>query len=158
MSETTVTTDNRYMEFKLGDQLYAIPLLTVKEVIPKPEVTPVPNMPLNFEGMINLRGQILGVYNVRKKLGAKTNEISSKQPPIIIIIEHSGVKVGMIVDEVTRVLHTEAAMIRPAPLKEDDPARHFIGSVIQTGGDLILTVHVDQLLELDKYDNSQKAA
>jgi purine-binding chemotaxis protein CheW len=149
MSEAN--SDNRFMEFRLGGQLYAIPLLSVKEVITKPEITMIPNMPTHFEGMINLRGQILGVFNVRKKLAAKADDSKNKVQEVVIVIEQKGVFVGMIVDEVTKVLHAKPEMIGPAPLKEDDPARHFIGSVIQTGEELVMTIHVGKLLELDKY-------
>ncbi len=150
--------DNRYMEYRLGDQHYALPLLNVKEVITKPEITAVPNMPAHFEGMINLRGQILGVFNVRKKLGAKARDAKETHSEVVIVIEHEGASVGMIVDEVTRVLYAEADKVGPAPLKEDDPARHFIGSVIQTGENLVLTVFIEKLLELDKYKTVSKAA
>ena len=150
--------DNRYMEFRLGGQLFAIPLLSVKEVITKPEITSVPNMPAHFEGMINLRGQILGVFNVRKKLSAKARDASEKNSDVVIVIEQLGVSVGMIVDEVTRVLHASSAKIGPAPLKEDDPARQFITAVIQTEEELVIAIQVGQLLELEKYKAIIKAA
>lgn len=157
MSQQNV--DNRYMEFRLGEQLYGIPLLSVKEVIQKPEVTAVPNMPAHFEGMVNLRGQILGVFNVRKKLAAQSKPANESQSnEVVMVIEKNGVSVGMVVDEVTRVLHPNSDMIRAAPLKEDDPARAFILSVIQTGDDLVLVVDANQLLDLDKYNLSKKAA
>jgi purine-binding chemotaxis protein CheW len=145
------------MEFRLGTQHFALPLLSVKEVIPKPEITAVPNMPPHFEGMINLRGQILGVFNVRKKLGAKPKE-NLTSTDVVIVIEQQGVSVGMIVDEVTRVLHAEPETIGPAPLKEDDPARHFIGSVIRTNEELIMTIHVTELLDIEKYKKHAKVA
>ena len=148
---STTQLDNRYMEFRLGEQLYAIPLLSVKEVIPKPEITMVPNMPSHFEGMINLRGQILGVFNVRKKLSAKSRDASDKTSEVVIVIEQQGVSIGMIVDEVTRVLHPTPDTIGPAPLKEDDPTRNFIASVIQTGEELVMTIQVANLLDLEKY-------
>lgn len=151
--------ENRYMEFKLGDLHYAVPLLAIKEVIQKPEVTAVPNMPSHFEGMMNLRGQILGVYSIRKKLNAKPREKAiSANSEVVMVIESNGVIVGMIVDEVTKVLHAEADMIKEAPLKEDDPARHFVSSVIQTENDLVLTVDIYKLLDLDKYKANLKAA
>lgn len=147
----TSSIDNRYMEFRLGGQLYAIPLLSVKEVISKPEITMVPNMPSYFEGMINLRGQILGVFNIRKRLSAKQQEANSKFKDVIIVIEQQGVSVGMIVDEVTRVLHANPETIGPAPLKEDDPARRFVSEVIRTAQGLVITILVGTLLDLDKY-------
>ena len=155
MSESSLA--GRYMEFRLGGQLYAIALLTVKEVIQRPEVTAVPNMPVHFEGMMNLRGQILGVFNVRKKLGAKPRENHEGTSEVVVVIESQGVSVGMIVDEVTRVLHATDSMVRPAPLKSDDPARAYIGSVIQADQDLVLTVNVNELLDLKKYKELEKA-
>jgi purine-binding chemotaxis protein CheW len=146
------------MEFRIGGQPYAIPLLSVKEVIPKPEIIAVPNMPTHFEGMINLRGQILGVFNVRKKLAAKAKETAQKVNDVVIVIESQGVSVGMIVDEVTRVLHASPDNIGPAPLKEDDPARQFISAVIQTGQDLVMAIQVGNLLDLEKYKAMPKSA
>lgn len=150
--------ENRYMEFRLGDQLYAIPLLMVKEVIQRPEMTPVPNMPGHFEGMMNLRGQILGVFSVRKKLSAKTQSPSEPINEVVIVIETKGVAVGMIVDEVTRVIHTTPEMLRAAPLKEGDPARSYIVSVIQIEGELVLSLDTFQLLELEKIKAPGKAS
>lgn len=149
--------DNRFMEFRLGAQLFAVPLLAVKEVIQKPEVTQVPNMPSHFEGMMNLRGQILGVYNVRKKLGAAARDKSELSSEVVVVIESDGVNVGMLVDEVTRVLHAQEGMILPAPLKDNDPAKEFVTSVIKENEDLVLAVDAGRLLELSKYRAERKA-
>lgn len=148
-------TDYRYMEFRLGEHLYAIPLLRVKEVISKPEITLIPNMPAFFEGMINLRGQILGVFNVRKKLSVKAE---SKSHEVVIVIEDEGINVGMIVDEVTRVLHADPKMIGPAPLKQGDPAGQYVSSVIQDNKELVMVLQDAELLELEKYKKFNKAA
>jgi purine-binding chemotaxis protein CheW len=150
--------NNRYMEFRLADQLYAIPLLNVREVIRKPEVVKVPNMPAHFEGMMNLRGQILGVFSVRKKLNVKARDIDSAHVEVVIVIENEGTSVGMIVDEVTRVIHASDENISAAPLKSDDPAQKFVASIIQKDGELVLTVKPNELLELDKYKAPAKAA
>jgi purine-binding chemotaxis protein CheW len=152
---SVVQKDNRYMEFRLGEQVYAVPLLTVKEVIQKPEVTMVPNMPAHFEGMMNLRGQILGVYSIRKKMGVKAKD-KADLFEVVVVIEAEGVSVGMIVDEVTRVLHTNEQSIRDAPLKDDDPAKSYVTSVIQSDDQLVLTVNVSKLLELEKYKDKLK--
>lgn len=146
------TLDNRYMEFRICNQLYAVPLLNVREVIKRPEITTVPNMPPQFEGMMNLRGQILGVFNVRKKLGQPAGaDKAAAATDVVIVIEEAGVSLGMIVDEVTRVFHATSDMISAAPLKEDDPARQYIETVIQSNEELVLTVQVAQLLEIEKY-------
>jgi purine-binding chemotaxis protein CheW len=147
---STNLADNRYMEFSLGNQSFALPLLAVKEVIRRPEVTSVPNMPAHFEGMVNLRGQILGVFNVRKKLGSLKASVDQSQE-VVIVVEENGVMIGMSVDEVNRVVHASRDKILEAPLKEDDPAKAFISGVIHESEKLVLMVNVHKLLEFEKY-------
>lgn len=156
MSQSTL--DNKFMEFRLGDNLFAIPLLHVKEVIKRPEISQVPNMPAHFEGMLNLRGQILGVFNVRQRLGAKKKDAAESMTDVVVVVDQNGVQVGMIVDEVTRVLHATQEMIKEAPLKEGDPARKFVNSVIQSSDELVLNISVSDLLELDKYNLAKLSA
>lgn len=148
--------DNRYMELKVGTNRFAIPLLSVKEVISKPELTVVPNMPSHFEGMINLRGQILGVYSSRKKIGLKVADDSSQE--VVVILDIGGTKTGVIVDDVTRVLHTDPGMLREAPIKEDDPAFRYIAGVIEFEKELIQIVNMAALLEVGINRNKRSAA
>ncbi len=155
---STLELKNRYMEFRIGGQVFGVPLLSVKEVVPKPEIVPVPNMPQHFEGMINLRGQILGVINVRKKLSVQPRSGDEKRNEVIIVIEQNGFCVGMIVDEVTRVIHTEENKVGPAPLSATDPAKAYVSSVIQTEEGLVLTIQVETLLELDRLQKTDKSA
>lgn len=139
--------DRRYMELRIGSGLFAIPLLLVKEVISKPELTTVPNMPSHFEGMINLRGQILGVYSARRKIGIKTTDDRTQE--VVVILDVNGVKTGVIVDDVTRVLHVEETMLREAPIKQEDPAFRYISAVIQLEKELIQIINMSALLEVD---------
>lgn len=149
MSQNTL--NNRYMEFLLNQQAFALPLISVKEVIQKPEITSIPNMPAHFEGMMNLRGKIIGVFNVRKKLSVKaTSDRVSTTPEVVIVIEKDGVSV-MIVDEVTKVIHATDVMVKEAPLKEDDPTRRYILNVIHSKDEMVLSINVNELLEIDKY-------
>lgn len=152
MSQNTL--ENRYMEFLIDDQAFAIPLISVREVIQKPGITAVPNMPSHFEGMMNLRGKIIGVFDVRKKLCTKkVSEKVDAGPAVIIVIENSGISIGMVVDEVARVIHASDDMIKEAPLKNDDPTRKYIVNVIQTKERMILSLDVTTLFEIQKYKN-----
>ncbi|MBX7231370.1 MAG: chemotaxis protein CheW [Bdellovibrionales bacterium] len=142
-------TDGRFMEFRLGEIFFAVPLLNVREVLPKPDTTHIPNMPPHFEGMINLRGQIVGVFNVAKKLNPHSQQKKNKPNEVVIVIEKNGVNVGMIVDEVTKVLYTESDKISPAPLKKEEPSSQYIDCVIQNEEGLVMTINIEKLLELN---------
>lgn len=149
---TTNIHENRFIVFKIGKQQYALPLLSIMEVITKPDITPVPNMPNYFEGMINLRGQILGVFNVNKRLGNKTRETQFDTPEVIIVIEHNNVIIGMIVDEVIKVIQPEENCISPAPIKEDsNNGKDFVDSVIQLDNEIVIILNITELLELERY-------
>lgn len=148
--------DRRYMELRIGTGLFAIPLLSVKEVISRPELTAVPNMPSHFEGMINLRGQILGVYSARRKIGMKTTDKQVQE--VVVILDVNGVKTGVIVDDVTRVLHVEEAMLREAPIKEEDPAFRYISAVIELEKELIQIINMSALLEVGSGRSKRIAA
>ncbi len=141
--------DTRFMEIKIGPELFAVPLLEVKEVILKPEVIPMPNSPKFFEGMINLRGQILGIYDVRKKLVEKYAKKEVGQD-VVVIFEFGGALVGMSVDEVTRVLHVKPEMLEPAPVRDKDPSLQYVDQIIKTGEEVVQTLIPSQLLGLKR--------
>lgn len=140
--------DNRFMEIKVGSELFAVPLLEVKEVILKPDVIPVPNAPKFFEGMINLRGQILGVFDVRKKLVEKYVKQENKREVVVIFELASGL-VGMSVDEVTRVLQVKPDMIEAASLRDKEAALKYIDQIIKTGSEVVQTLRPSKLLGVE---------
>jgi purine-binding chemotaxis protein CheW len=70
--------NSRYLSFNVGKEQYAIPLLTVREVIGMPEITPVPFTPNYFLGIMNLRGQIISVVDLRLKLGLGAGKNTSE--------------------------------------------------------------------------------
>jgi purine-binding chemotaxis protein CheW len=156
MSNNSV--NNRFMEFRLNEKLFAIPLLAVKEVILKPKIVQVPNAPAHFEGMMNLRGQILGIYSVRKKLSVQTRAATEQLSEVIIILEENGVTTGIVVDEVTRVLHPTPEQMKHAPLKDDNGAKDFVSHLIETTEGLVPLLLVNQLLELDQFLTESKAS
>lgn len=147
---------NRYMEFRLGDRLFAVGLMTVREVLQKPEVTQVPNMPAHFEGMMNLRGQILGVFDLRKKLLSPQDKGKGAEHPVVIVIEEEGTQVGIVVDEVTRVIHPTDDQMSAPPLRANDAASAYVKSVIKLENALIVTLKMSELLGLAAL--SKKAA
>ncbi len=100
-SAHVVTENERFLEFKLGQEMYAIPLLSIKEVISVPETTPIPNSPAHFVGIMNLRGQVITVIDLRKRLSIKAND--DKRENAVVIVNIEDVQVGMVVDAIHKV-------------------------------------------------------
>ncbi len=104
---TKNATLSRYIEFSLGNEHYAIPLLNTKEVISIPNTTPIPNSPIHFVGIMNLRGQVISILDLRKKLNIKPNVNQAESAVIIVSLDDC--ELGLIVDSINRVINIEFA-------------------------------------------------
>ncbi len=134
---------NRYLCFMLGKEEYAIPLLTVREVIAVPEITPVPQTPSHFVGIMNLRGQVISVLDLRSKLGIKPN--ASADTAVIICDLHPN-SLGVIVDKVESVLNPDPTHLSPRPQMENSKANDYVTGIYRKEERLILLIDIAKAL------------
>lgn len=118
--------------FSLENEQYGIDTAQVKEIVRMEEITPIPRCPQFIEGVLNLRGQILPVVCLRKRLAlsARTDTTATR----IVIVDAQELKVGLIVDAVTEVSDIAEARVTPAP---DLAATSFVTGVCHHGDSLI---------------------
>lgn len=100
--------------FMIGGELIGVDILTVQEIIREASITPIPNAPDFIEGVINLRGNIIPVIDLRKRLNLMRNN-NPGNDHWIIILTVEGRMTGFIVDRVTKVLNVPADSVKPAP-------------------------------------------
>lgn len=142
--DTNKSSDSRrFLEFYLGKESYAVSLLKVKEVITLPEVTPIPKSPAYVCGLINLRGLVLTVIDLRKKLGIVPTQNSQTA---VIIFDLEDRLVGVVVDSIQKVLNVNEESIRPVPDQNSGSMSHLLG-ILQH--DNILTMWLDPNLILE---------
>jgi purine-binding chemotaxis protein CheW len=141
MSET-----KRYLCFNLGKEEFALPLLTVKEVIGMPDLTPIPQMPPHFLGMMNLRGNVITVLDLRNKMGIKP-QLSEEQTVIILELGH--LHLGCVVDCVNSVMNLTDDQILEKPHMENTKTSQSIIGVIKKSESLILLIDVAKALSID---------
>lgn len=124
----------RYLTFSLTTEEYGIPLLQVKEVIAMPDITPVPYTPGHFLGIMNLRGQVISVIDLRLKLGMTVGESSDEKAVIILDlgIDQSTLYLGVVVDSVNSVLSLEHSQISPTPEINSDRKTDYITGVARS--------------------------
>ncbi|MEK6626681.1 MAG: chemotaxis protein CheW [Bdellovibrionota bacterium] len=108
----TTTQEQRFLTFSLGVEEYAIPLLSVREVIAVPEITPMPFTPTYFLGLMNLRGQVISVIDLRQKLGVKAQTSSENA---VIICELNAGHLGILIDSVNAVITPSSESISAPP-------------------------------------------
>lgn len=149
-----VDNSKRFLEFMLGKESYAIELLKVKEVITPPEMTSIPKSPPHICGLMNLRGLVMTVIDLRKKLGIVPDEDTSQNG--VIIIDLGDRFVGVKVDSIQRVLNVNQDRMKPVP--ESDKNNSYILGVIQNEAKLVMWIDPAILIGSDVKRNIQEAA
>ena len=134
--------------FQVGDQMYALDILRIKEVIRPQKLTPVPKAPEFIEGVINLRGVVIPVVDLRRRFDQAVIESGQKNRVIISVL--AGKVIGLMVDEVAEVRNYTRQEIQPAPRfikgKETD---YFLG-VCQRDDDLVMIINLEKILSSDE--------
>jgi len=123
----------KYLTFSVAKEEYGISIMKVKEIIEVMSITPIPQAPAYVKGVINLRGKIVPVADLRTKLGIQGSEYTDRSCIIVLDITRNGrpVLIGMVVDSVSEVLHIQ-------------------GSDIEDVNDIVLKFNSDYMLGMAK--------
>jgi purine-binding chemotaxis protein CheW len=142
---------SRYLTFALGIEEYGIEILKVREIIQYVEVTPVPLAPAHVDGVINLRGQIIPVVNLRQKFGMPKVEKTDQTCIIVVEMASNGRKlnIGVAVDQVTEVLTMTADQIDPPPAFDTSVTGDFILGIGKIGKAVKILLNIDAVLTVD---------
>lgn len=132
------------VSFKLGEEEFGVDILAVQEIIRMIEITRVPNSPHFVEGVINLRGKVLPVVNLRKRLGLPVTEYSKSTR--IIVIELDKKTVGFIVDSVSEVLRIPTAVTEPPPQMVGRVDSEYITAVGKLDDRLVILLDLNRVL------------
>jgi purine-binding chemotaxis protein CheW len=127
--------------FELGPELYGVNILDVKEIVRVQPVRPIPNAPVYVEGIFNLRSEIIPIINLHKRFGLKRAVLNEEDELLsgFVILEIEGMKLGIIIDRVSRVVSIESKDIQPPPqMLSGIGAEYIQGVVRQEEGYLIL--------------------
>ncbi len=145
--ETKIKFDNRVqmVGFKLGNEEYMVEINKIREIIMTAEITYVPRVSAYFEGVINLRGRIVPIINLRKKLNMPIQEIT--RTTRILIMEILDMSVGFIVDRITKVIIIPEKNIDATPTTFGSIAAEFITGVGRFENKIIGWINVEKIIE-----------
>ena len=131
--------------FSLQNDLYAVDIMRIKEIIRPQRLTPLPQAPPFIDGVINLRGAVIPVVDLRKRFGMAAREESTVSTRLLIV-RLSSQTLGLVVDDVTEVITVPVKDIKPPPaLSESSVANHLLG-VCLSGDSLVMLLDIDKLL------------
>ena len=142
------TDGNQFLTFALGDEEYGVEILKVQEIRGYSAVTPIPNTPSYIKGVMNLRGTIIPVVDLRSKLSMQEAEYNQFT---VIIVVNVGTKVmGLIVDGVSDVLNIPKDDIQAAPDFGAEVDARFINGMAKAGDKLVVLLDIDRVLGRDE--------
>ena len=151
-----MSSESRYLSFSLGEEHFALPLLEVKEVLAQPEVTPVPHTPAYFLGVMNLRGQVISVMDLRTRLGIKQRPDNLEC--VVIICRLGDFTVGITVDAVNSVLAPQPEEISGSLELTGSKGQEYIAGVYRNQQQLVLLLNVARALGLETRREASAAA
>lgn len=141
--------------FQVGRETYGVPITSLHEIVRVPEITAVPDAPDYMEGVINLRGKIVSVIDLRKRLGEK--KVSMGKRNRILVVDHNGRLSGLIVDSASEVLKIPASDVEPSPAALHDGLNCVTG-LAKYKGRLIVLLDMTRLLDLGVVAQQKNAA
>lgn len=139
------TTKDLYMTFNIDNEIYGIEIASIKEIIEMVPITRVPESPDYVLGIINLRGDIVGVLDVRKRFMKEPKAYDTQT--CIIVVEHKEYVLGLIVDSVNEVLTIEESKISAPPSAKLNHHNQFIRNIGQLESGVVLLLDLEKLLQ-----------
>jgi purine-binding chemotaxis protein CheW len=145
----------KYLTFKLNVEEFGLEILKVQEIIKMMDITRVPRTPPFVRGVINLRGKVIPVVDLRLKFDMETKENTDKTCVIVVTVHRSGgsVVMGIIVDEVSEVLDVSGSSIEPAPEFGGAVDTSFILGMGKVGERVVTLLDIDQVLTSGDLEN-----
>jgi len=127
--------------FQLGEELYGVNIMDVKEIVRVQKIRAIPNAPAYVEGIFNLRSEIIPIINLHKRFHIK-KMIASEEDELLsgfVILDIDGMKLGIIIDKISRVVTIEKEQVQPPPqMFSGIGSEYVLGVVRQQQGYLII--------------------
>lgn len=145
------TLSGKYLTFSLGAEVYGIEIRYVTEIIGMHTITEVPDLPDHVRGIINLRGRIIPVIDVRLRFKKPPREYNDRT--CVVVVDIQGVAVGLIVDTVAEVLAIPDQDIVSPPQVNNSYHQRFIKAIGKVGEEIKLILDSDRLLSDEEMAN-----
>lgn len=142
MGDADADAETQYLMFKVGDEFCAAPLLTIREVIEGQRYRRIPNTLRNFKGIFNLRGEVVGVIDLRERLG----EIVRDQDGLLMVFEVGQGLMAALVDEIVAVVSIKPGQIDRNPSLKLKTFNDYLIGIAKLGEEMVAVIEVRKLL------------
>lgn len=149
------TQKNKYLTFTLGKDSFGIEILFVTEIIGIQQITDVPDLPEYIKGIINLRGKIIPVMDVRSRFKKEPREYDERT--CIIVVDIGEISIGLIVDRVSEVLDIPEESVSPPPKVSKNTQNKYVKGIGKIGEDVKLILDCEKLLSEEEIESISEA-
>lgn len=150
----------KFLTFNLGSEQYGLEILKVREIIGLMDITKVPRTPAFVRGVINLRGKVIPVIDLRKKFAMDLKEDTEQTCIIVVEIVRAGIalQMGIIVDSVSEVLDIQTEDIEDAPAFGTSVNTKFIKGIAKTKGGVKILLNIEEVLTAEEVESLSATA
>jgi len=150
--ENEDTQEGKYLSFRIGGEVYGIEIRHVTEIVGIQKITEVPDMPQYMKGVINLRGNVIPVVDVRLRFHMQPRDYDDST--CVIVVNINDASIGLVVDSVKEVISILPDQISPAPSVSKGEVTRYIKGIGRFDGEVIILLAIDELL----YNNQIKVS
>ncbi len=148
--------EGKFLTFELGEEEYGVEILTVREIIGVMSITTVPQTPAYMKGVINLRGKVIPVIDLRLKFSM--SEAEHTQETCVIVVEVQNALIGIVVDSVSEVLEIKSEEIEAAPSFGQAIDTKFILGLGKAKGKIIILLGIEKVLSSEELELVEQMA
>ena len=152
--------EGKYLTFTLADEEYGIGILKIKEIIGMMPITTVPQTPEFVKGVVNLRGKVIPVLDLRMKFGLQSIDFTERTCIVVVEISvgESVVQIGIVVDSVSEVLNIQGNDIQDTPAFGKDVSTEYILGMAKLEGGVKILIDIDRVISDRDMQHLQKVA
>ena len=152
MKQSNITKKAQYLTFRLGDELFALDVIQVREVLDLCQITKVPRSPEFMRGVINVRGSVVPVADLRLKFGMSKTDTSVSTRIIVmeLMIEGEKTVIGSLADSVHEVLELDPSQIEGTPGIGSRWRTEFIRGIGKHNNEFIIILDIDRIFSTDE--------
>ena len=145
----SVDTQFQLVTFQLGDELYGVDIMDVKEIVKIQDVRTIPNAPYYVEGIFNLRSEIIPIINLHKRFHLKKAQLEEGDEFLggFIILNIEGNKIGIIIDRIARVVMIQRDDIQPPPQMISGIGAEYINGVVRQEEGYLIVLDIRRLFD-----------
>ncbi|MBU2513008.1 chemotaxis protein CheW [bacterium] len=149
------TQKDKYLSFRIGDETYGVSIEYVTEIIVIQKITEVPDTPPFVKGVINLRGKVIPVIDIRHRFGMKSRDYDERT--CIIVVDYTETAVGMIVDTVNEVVDIPESQVDQTPRTHSGTESTYIQGMGKIGKKVMIILNLEKVLFAEELLKRQKA-